>query len=63
MEKYLIRDRRFNDNIMVELSNEEVSVLSHFINWANLEEAFSISRMGDISRVNWHDEYSIVEDD
>lgn len=63
MEKYLIRDRRFNDNIMVELSNEEVSILSHFINWAELEETFSISRIGDILHVNWHDEYSIVEED
>lgn len=64
MEKYLIRDWRFNDTnaVMVELSDEEVSVLSHFINWAELTETFSISNIGDISHVNWHDEYSIVED-
>ena len=64
MRKYLIRDWRFNDTnaVMVELSDEEISVLSHFINWAELTETFSISDIGDISHVNWHDEYSIVDD-
>lgn len=64
MEKYLIQDLRFDSSsVIVELSDEEVSVLSYFINWAELEENFSISRIGDISHENWHDGYSIVEED
>ncbi len=63
MEKYLIRDWRFNGNaVMVELSDEEISVLSHFLNWAELTDAFSISNIGDVSHADWHDEYSVVED-
>ena len=63
MEKYLVRDWRDDSTVMVELSDEEVSVLSYFINWAELSDDFSISSMGDISHVNWHDGYSIVEND
>lgn len=62
MGKYLIQDLRFNSTVMVELSNEEVSVLSYFLNWAELTDDFSITNMGDISHENWHDGYSIVED-
>lgn len=62
MGKYLIQDWRFNSTVMVELSDEEVSVLSYFLNWAELTDDFSITNMGDISHENWHDGYSIVED-
>lgn len=61
MGKYLIQDLRFNSTVMVELSDEEVSVLSYFINWAELTDDFSIINMEDVSHENWHDEYSIVE--
>lgn len=62
MEKYLIRDWRCCDNaILVELSDKEISVLSHFLNWAELTETFSIVNIGDVSHANWHDEYSVVE--
>ena len=61
MEKYLIQDWRFDSAVMVELSDEEVSVLSYFINWAELTDDFSITNMGDVSHENWHDGYSIVE--
>ena len=63
MGKYLIQDLRFNSTVMVELSDEEVSVLSYFINWAELTDDFSITNMEDVSHENWHDEYSIVEND
>lgn len=62
MGKYLIQDLRFNSTVMVELSDEEVSVLSYFINWAELTDDFSIINMEDVSHENWHDEYVIVED-
>ena len=63
MKNYLIRDWRSDTTVMVELSNEEISVLSHFLSWAELLDNFSISSMGDISHANWHNEYSIVEED
>jgi len=61
MEKYLIQDLRFDSAVMVELSDEEISVLSYFINWAELTDDFSITNMEDVSHENWHDGYSIVE--
>lgn len=63
MEKYLIQDLRFNSAVMVELSDEEISVLSYFLNWAELTDDFSITNMEDVSHENWHDEYVIVEND
>lgn len=63
MKNYLIRDWRSDTTVMVELSDEEISVLSHFLNWAELLDNFSISSMGDISYANWHNGYSIVEED
>lgn len=63
MEKYLIQDLRFDNAVMVELSDEEASVLSYFLNWAELTDDFSITNMEDLSHENWHDKYSIVEND